>query len=143
MKLRLTGGIRKIGATVLLCLGVAFLSTDFSIQDTPLLKEGAIASQNIVATQSFEYLDLEETERLRAELRENPHAVYQLDVTSSPNIQYRIGSAFREARKQRGIPEINPENSNNSRRAGNKIQIFSAILEQINLRLMMLRRMLW
>ena len=137
MKLKLTGGIRKIGATILLCLGVAFLSTDFAIQETPLLKEGDIASQDIVATQSFDYLDSEETERLRTELRKNPHSVYQLDITSSPNIQYRIGSAFREARKQaQKLPETELGTSLTKEQLEAALQnIQKNFLEQINLEL--------
>ena len=137
MKLKLTGGVRRIAAAVLLCLGVAFLSTDFSIQETPLLKEGDIAAQDIVATQSFEYLDQQETEKLRSERRENPHSVYQLDVTSSPNIQYRVGSAFREARKQtQRLSVLGSDSPLTPEQLDLELQsIQSSFLEQINLEL--------
>ena len=137
MNFRLTGGMRKVGSAILLCLGVAFLSTDFSIQDTPRLQEGDIAAQDIVAIQSFEYLDLEETERQKQELREKPHSVYQLDVGSSTNIQYRVGSAFREARKRvQSLPNIDQSLEEAVFKQNAEIQeIQRGFLEQINLEL--------
>ena len=137
MNFRLTAGMRKIGTAILLCLGVAFLSADFSIQETPLLQEGDIATQDIVAIESFEYLDIDETERQKQELREKPYSVYQLDVSSSTNIQYRVGSAFREARTQvQNVSEIDQSSEESVSKHNAELQeIQRGFLEQINLEL--------
>jgi cyclic-di-AMP phosphodiesterase PgpH len=99
MNIKISNGMRRLLAVFILCLGVAILSTDFSVQELPQYTEGDIAQQDIIALVDFEYIDIAEMDRLKKEIQQDVHPIYLFDLAKSSNIQQRISIAFQSARK--------------------------------------------
>ncbi len=104
--------LRRVVAFAVACLACAAMLAEWSFDPLPELREGDVASRDLLAPLDFDYVDAASTAANQSAAEAEVAPVYDADLTLSTRIENRVSQAFDMARgRVAAVEKVTPEES--------------------------------
>ncbi len=97
----LKNNLKRLLILFILVLSITFILSINFIPGKIILKEGEVATRDIVAPETIEFIDEKATEKLKEDASKSIREVYNLNLASIESVENDIGNFFLDVRKLR------------------------------------------